>query len=210
MSRFFLWGDKVPPRPPKCALKGAFHEVVRLGPSSLAWCVVSLDEFFCFSLLFFRRELQALQRDIVHLQTGAPTASTRHHTSSDGNSNRFNATSDVLGRPLQALQRDIVHLQTGTPSASTRRRTSSDGHSKRFNATSYIFRLELQALQRDVGRSRTGTSSPKNESPTKGLHRCESSRRAILMRSAKIHAAMPHGFSHFSGGVGGLVPPQKN
>ena len=167
MSRFFLWGDKVPPRPPKCALKGAFHEVVRLGPSSLAWCVVSLDEFFCFSLLFFRLE-------------------------------------------LQPLQRDIIHPRTGTPTASTRRRTSSDGHSKRFNATSYIFRLELQALQRDVGRSRTGTSSPKNESPTKGLHRCESSRRAILMRSAKIHAAMPHGFSHFSGGGGGLVPPQKN
>ena len=27
----FLWGDEVPPRPPKCALMGAFHEVVRLG-----------------------------------------------------------------------------------------------------------------------------------------------------------------------------------
>ena len=144
------------------------------------------------------------------LQTGTPSASTRHRTSSDWNSKRFNATSYIFRLELQPLQRDIIHPRTGTPTASTRRRTSSDGHSKRFNATSYIFRLELQALQRDVGRPRTGTSSPKNESPTKELHRCESSRRAILMRSAKSHAAMPHGFSRFSGGVGGLVPPQKN
>ena len=35
-----LWGDQSPPRPPKCALKGAFHEGVRLGVFvfALAFC----------------------------------------------------------------------------------------------------------------------------------------------------------------------------
>ena len=31
LSEGFVWGDEVPPRPPKCAHLGAFHEVVSLG-----------------------------------------------------------------------------------------------------------------------------------------------------------------------------------
>ena len=48
----FLWvwvffvGGPVPPRPPKCALKGAFHEVVRLGVSCLAWPFGGFGEAF--------------------------------------------------------------------------------------------------------------------------------------------------------------------
>ena len=41
-------GGPAPPRPPKCAHSGAFHEVVRLGVSCLAWFFVGLGEGFLF------------------------------------------------------------------------------------------------------------------------------------------------------------------
>ena len=48
-EHFFVFcvGGLVPPRPPKCAHSGAFHEVVRLDVSCLAWCFVGLGEGFC-------------------------------------------------------------------------------------------------------------------------------------------------------------------
>ena len=33
----FCGGGLLPPRPPKCAHSGAFHEVVRLGGAKVAW-----------------------------------------------------------------------------------------------------------------------------------------------------------------------------